>query len=133
MLGEEGVKALLTVKDDERAEVFMNDGKAVMWSAENNSVSTRYHYCMLPFLYSRDGIGKLLGQYDSMEELVHQLIDKGQLFAEALDKGYVDFSIKSDEEALVASTFIAIVQRQTKTAVCCPKEIAVRRALIAEK
>lgn len=130
MLGDEGVKTLLTVKDDERAEVFMNDAKAVMRSAEN-SISTRYHYCMLPFLFSRDGIGKLLGQYHSVEGLVQQLIDRERLFAEALDKGYVDFNITSDEEAHVASTFIGIVQRQTKTSVCCPREIAARRALIA--
>lgn len=131
MLNEGKITALLTVKNNAESEVFMNEEKAIV-IPEDEHVVTKYHYCILPFIYSHGGIKNLLGEYESFEELLSQLTQDKKLQAEPLDKGFVDFEVRNAEDILAASNFISLVQAQTGAKVCDPEEVAMRRGLIEE-
>lgn len=133
MLNEEKVTALLTVKNDPAEEVFIGEDRIIAAKIADDTVPTHYHYCRLPFLYSHAGIKGLLGRYSSFRELSAQLIEKKELAAELMDKGFVDFTVDTPDSVLAASGFISIVQKQTACLVCDPKEIAFRRGLIGEE
>lgn len=131
MLNEGKNSTLLMVKNDPRTEVYMNEDKNVVKKADTG-VILQYHYSLLPFLYVHSGIKSILGEYCSFEELIDRMIDMKKIYAEPMDKGFVDFDARDYEEILRASFFISIVQKQTGTMVCDVKEIAIRRGFIRE-
>ena len=122
---------LTYVSNDFQNSVYFNEELKLSYS-DDRSIKTNYIYSMLPILFVKNGV-KALSMYQGKDffNLVNQLIKNEGLAAEIMDKGYVSYSIDSEDALLDASLFIKLVQKNTKCIVSCLEEIAYRRGLIS--
>lgn len=128
------------VRDPERYGVVEFDEGGKVLHIEEKPQNPRSNYA-IPGIYFYDSkvvemAAKLKpsarGELE-ITDLNHQYLERGQLFLEALGRGYAWLDAGTHESLLQASTFIQTVEDRQGMMISCPEEIAYRMGFIDKK
>ena len=116
-------KMSLTVDVDKRV-VNENHGNA-------KKLRTQYDFSEIPIVFFPAVELKSISEAESIEDYIALRKEKGNIFVEMLDRGFVEIEIDTWENVHEASVFMKIVQDKCGMNVYCLEEVAWRRGMIS--
>lgn len=107
--------------------IYVGLDMKVLDSDKPEALRRQYDYSRIPFLFIPTNRLQELADASSAEDF----IDRHEVFAEMLDRGFVEIEVDNWENVQEASTFMKIVQDKCGMNVYCLEEVAWRRGLIS--
>ena len=126
-----GKTTILAIPTESTAETVLIDSEKRVVSCGNDKVFTEYRYHALPFLFCQKGIDQILSySFSDFPECIRKLSEDKLLYAELMDRGYLDIKTNDTDSLLDAATFVRIYQQRSGLVLYSPDEIARRRGFL---
>lgn len=105
-----------------------NSDRKVILNDEDEALKTQYNYSDIPIAFAPIGAMEEIFKYGKFD--IQKLINGRDLYIEVLDRGFVEFDIKTIDDLKEASDFIRLVQKRCGMNVYCIEEVAWRRGFV---
>ena len=111
----------------------MDIDKRVLQDKDDNpmKIRTQYDFSEIPIAFFPESLLKEIVEENSIYSYLEQQKGDGKLYAETLDRGFVEIMIEDWNNVQEASTFLKIVQSKCGMNVYCLEEVAWRRGMIS--
>ena len=110
--------------------IIFDENKKVVNSNDGEPIRTQYDYCHIPVLFCpKKNIFDIAFDAD-VSLYLSTYAAKNELYAEILDRGFVEIPIDTWDDVHEASTFVKIVQKVCGMNIYCIEEVAWRRGMI---
>lgn len=111
--------------------IMIDQNSKVVNFNKDEPLRTQYDYYDVPILFCPKDIFEMMAKEEEVSSFIIKYAKDNELYAEMLDRGFVEISIDSWREVNEASTFIKIVQDKCGMNVYCIEEVAWRRGMIS--
>lgn len=129
--GQHTLLAVPTVAPAGEKKISFDETKKV---TSCGAVNTHYHYCAIAVLFSPAEllIRDIRGAVEP-NALIEHLTKQGSLYVENANRGILEITVNTADDALEASNLIRTLQNRSGTCLACLEEIAWRRGLIDDQ
>ena len=133
MLDREHLTVLALPKKLQEATIAVDIDKRVLQDKDDNpmKIRTQYDFSEIPIAFFPESLLKEIVEENSIYSYLEQQKGDGKLYAETLDRGFVEIMIEDWNNVQEASTFLKIVQSKCGMNVYCLEEVAWRRGMIS--
>ena len=133
MLDREHLTVLALPKKLQEATIAVDIDKRVLQDKDDNpmKIRTQYDFSEIPISFFPESLLKEIVEENSIYSYLEQQKRDGKLYAETLDRGFVEIMIEDWNNVQEASTFLKIVQSKCGMNVYCLEEVAWRRGMIS--
>lgn len=133
MLEKEHLTVLALPKNQREATIAVDIDKRVLHDGNENTMKlrTQYDFSEIPIAFFPFTILTEIAKEDSIYTYFEKQKILGKLYAETLDRGFVEIEIDNWDNVQEASNFLKIVQSRCGMNVYCLEEVAWRRGMIS--
>lgn len=135
MLDRSHFTMLVLPKKMTKQALSVDMDKRLVKETESNEkkLRTQYDFSEIPIVFFPSSELKFIADAESVANYIEVQREKGRIFVEMLDRGFVEIEVDTWDNVQEASMFIKIVQDKCGMNVYCLEEVAWRRGMISLK